>query len=280
MPSSWKQEVEDRFSVRRVGDKWDRMYADETAQLDEHNFRRRRDYATEWATQTVSADARILDLGCGAGALTSALRAAGWSCIGMDYSSDMLQYARQRLTDHGLPSGGLLRADAEKLPFRDCGFDMVICLGVISYLENYDSALAEIARVLTPGGGALITFRNAFNPVLSDPIESARAAARWLLRGKSPEGSGAGRFLDPSDVRRRILSAGLEIERFEGIGLGPYRIGGRRILREPWSIAVSDRVTRLYTRAGLHSLLAWQADVGMFTCRKPDPRHPRLYHES
>jgi len=265
---TWKKDVEEWFSADRVGSNWDRMYTQETERLDEHNFRRRRDFALQWVDKVVGANGRVLDLGCGAGAVLSGLRSAGRHCIGLDYSQDMLQFAKGRLHESGSAADGLIRGDAETLPFRDGCFDGVVCLGVISYLQNYDNLLHEITRVLKPGAPALITFRNLFNPLVSDPVVALSAGWKLITRGQQPGHAGFGRYLNPRDVRCRIEAAGLHCEQFVGIGLGPYRLAGRRLFNERGSIKVSEQLSRAMTGLRLDRFLAWQTDVAMFVGRK------------
>lgn len=92
---------------------------------------------------------RILDAGCGAGPLFAALRERGAVVSGFDQSPAMIEHARRRLGD-----GADLRvADlAEPLPFADGAFDDVIASLVLHYLQDWQPTLAEIRRVLEPGG--------------------------------------------------------------------------------------------------------------------------------
>ena len=69
----------------------------------------------------------------------------------MDIASRWLVVARRRLNDRGLFSP-LLAADAESLPWPAASFDIVVADSVIEHLERPDLALAEIHRVLRPGG--------------------------------------------------------------------------------------------------------------------------------
>lgn len=92
---------------------------------------------------------RILDAGCGSGPLFVALRDRGAVVTGFDKSAEMLELARQRLGD-----GADLRvADLGRpLPFSDGAFDDVIASLVLHYLEDWAAPLAELRRVLRPGG--------------------------------------------------------------------------------------------------------------------------------
>lgn len=93
-----------------------------------------------------------LDVGSGPGNVTASLgRAAGPGglALGMDISEPMLARA---VDAQAGPNVGFLRADAQHLPFRDATFDAVTSLAVLQLIPDPSATLAEIARVLKPGG--------------------------------------------------------------------------------------------------------------------------------
>jgi SAM-dependent methyltransferase len=95
------------------------------------------------------AGRRILDAGCGSGPLFAALRDRGAVVTGVDNSARMLELARRRLGD----DADLRIADlGSPLPFPDGAFDDVIASLVLHYLEDWTAPLAELRRVLRPGG--------------------------------------------------------------------------------------------------------------------------------
>lgn len=95
------------------------------------------------------AGRRILDAGCGSGPLFAALRDRGAIMTGFDKSAKMLELARRRLGD----GADLQVADLDRpLPFPDGAFDDVIASLVLHYLEDWTEPLAELRRVLRPGG--------------------------------------------------------------------------------------------------------------------------------
>lgn len=97
---------------------------------------------------------RILDAGCGAGPLAEALRDRGAEVTGFDASPAMVALARRRLG----PDITLLVADlAEPLPFGTGEFDDVVVSLVLHYLENWSGPLAELRRVLRPGGRLILS---------------------------------------------------------------------------------------------------------------------------
>jgi ubiquinone/menaquinone biosynthesis C-methylase UbiE len=266
---SWTRIVERRFSHAGVADKWIDLYDSEEDLLDEHAFRLRRSFAVELVDGEFSSRTPILDLGCGAGPVTVALRARGFRCIGVDYSADLLTAARGRLDAEGWPSGELLRADSVALPFRDASFPCVVCLGVISYLEDYRLLLSEVGRVMEPGGLMILSFRNRMNRVLSDPWVATSSAVRRVIRRPVIEEAWPGRSLDPGEVDRDIAAAGFEKLGHKGIGYGPFRFRGVALMDERRTVALSDQIARAVEDLGLHAVERWLTDVSIGVYRWP-----------
>ena len=98
---------------------------------------------------------RILDVGCGTGALLKALLipAYGVSLWGVDPSASMLEIARERL---GV-AVGLVVGRGERLPFSSDQFSLVVSTNAFHYFRNPLEVLGEIWRVLRPGGKVVIT---------------------------------------------------------------------------------------------------------------------------
>lgn len=97
---------------------------------------------------------RILDAGCGSGPLTAALRDSGAVVTGFDASAAMVDLARQRLGE----DADLHVADlGAPLPFNDAEFDDVVASLVLHYLEDWAGPLAELRRVLEPGGRLILS---------------------------------------------------------------------------------------------------------------------------
>jgi SAM-dependent methyltransferase len=88
---------------------------------------------------------RVLDLGCGDGQLTTRMAAAGVNVRGVDASSAMVAAARAR----GVAAD---EAFAEKLPFSDTSFDAVFSNAALHWVCGQDEMMAEVHRVLRPGG--------------------------------------------------------------------------------------------------------------------------------
>lgn len=99
----------------------------------------------------------VLDAGCGPGLLTEELaRLAGGEgrILAVDKSDDMLALARERLRD--LPSVELEQASIERLGESNQSFDAVACTQVLLHIENVAGVIAEMHRLLKPGGRFVI----------------------------------------------------------------------------------------------------------------------------
>jgi len=105
---------------------------------------------------TSRSDARILDLCCGTGDMTFALRRqagkASPQILGADFSHAMLQCATAKSAGENGHAPAWIEADALNLPFPGAHFDLVTSAFGFRNLADYDAGLREIARVLRPGG--------------------------------------------------------------------------------------------------------------------------------
>ena len=151
---------------------------------------------------------RVLDVGCGTGALLAALREGGTGRVGPSLAAGVdLAHGMVRVAREALPGARLAAGDAEALPFRATAFDLVVSSSTFQWLPDLDVALAEARRVLRPGGTlGLALF---CGETLRELRESWRAA---LPPGVAPSTHG---FHPPGAVREALARAGLPAERFE-----------------------------------------------------------------
>lgn len=101
----------------------------------------------------------ILELGCGAGYGTCNIlqRLRPARLIATDYDPELLEIAKRnvvRCKDNTVVD--FYQADATKLQFENNAFDVVVAIGILHHIKNYEKALAEIFRVLKPGGMLLL----------------------------------------------------------------------------------------------------------------------------
>jgi ArsR family transcriptional regulator len=99
---------------------------------------------------------RVLDLGTGTGTLAQELAAAGCDVIAVDHSPRMLDAAREKLAAAGAERVELRAGDASALPLADAEVDAAFAHMVLQYLAAPAEAIAEMARVVRPGGSVVI----------------------------------------------------------------------------------------------------------------------------
>lgn len=121
--------------------------------FNEQSFFIRRDNTLKWLGEMKGKE--ILDAGCGVGAFSEPL-VSNNTVFGIDFSEKSLEYAKQR----GLK---VYCSDLGKLPFEDAKFDLVLCIGVIQHIKDYDKIIKELGRVVKPSGILLIETLNKFS---------------------------------------------------------------------------------------------------------------------
>ena len=119
---------------------------------------------------------RILDAGCGSGPLAAELRARGATVTGFDSSAEMVKLARKRLGE----DADLRVADLDRpLPFADGAFDDVVASLVLHYLRDWTGALAELRRVLKPGGRLVLSVNHPIVYKWLNPEADYFAVTEW-----------------------------------------------------------------------------------------------------
>lgn len=127
-----------------------------------------RERAQDWVSQDMRPGARLLEVGCGRGDWAARFQRAGFDVVGVDLDTRALDRARTQCP------GEFLAAPAESLPFPDASFDAAVMCSVIAYTDRV-AVMAEIARVLKPGGRLAMVENLAGNPTASAYRAWARA---------------------------------------------------------------------------------------------------------
>lgn len=154
----------------------------------------------------LGAGDRMLDIASGAG--TSALLAArerGCEVVGVDYGEGAVAGANAEAQGGGLGDRvSFVRADAEALPFEDDSFDVVLCECALCTFTDKPTAIAEIRRVLRPGG------RVAISDVVADHSRLPED-----LRGTMATVACVGSALPEQGYRELLEAAGFELTAVE-----------------------------------------------------------------
>ncbi|WP_439379190.1 class I SAM-dependent methyltransferase [Amycolatopsis lexingtonensis] len=182
---------------------WDRKSATYDAEMDFWDRRLFGD-SREWACGRAEGD--VLEVAVGTG-LNLPRYPAGVTLTGLDLSEGMLDVARAREPARAVT---LRQGNAQALPFEDASFDTVVCTFGLCAIPDPAAAVAEMARVLRPGGRL----------ILADHVVSTSWAVRviqWLLELASVPLAG-------EHFRRRPLrlveAVGLVVEQRERFKLG------------------------------------------------------------
>ncbi len=98
----------------------------------------------------------VLECGCGTGLILNRIKPLARRAVGVDLSPGMLEHARRRGHE-------VHHASVTELPFADESFDVACSFKVLAHVEQIEQALAEMARVLRPGGHLVAEFYNPYS---------------------------------------------------------------------------------------------------------------------
>jgi ArsR family transcriptional regulator len=171
----------------------------------------------------------VADLGCGTGRVTEALAPFVRKVIAVDDSDEMLEEARRRL--EGLGNVDCRKGSIEQLPIEDRALDAATLVLVLHHLPEPEQALAEVARVLKPGGRLLVV-----DTLPHDREEYAQAMGHiWL--GFSEE-----------TVRRHLEHTGFEASRVVRLAADPRAKGPALFAAAAVRSARRGRATKIESR--------------------------------
>ena len=144
---------------------------------------------------------RILDLGCGDGQLTQRIAANGATVVGVDTSPEMVAAARAL----GIVA---MEANAESLPFSDHAFDAAFSNAALHWVLNQDAMLAQVRRVLKPGGRFVAEMGGHGN------IAAIRVALAAVLARHGCDGRGGGPnyYPTPESYAERLVQHGFKVQ--------------------------------------------------------------------
>lgn len=210
---------------------------------------------------TAGAQPRILECGCGPGGILGEVATRPCRLTGIDINPRHLARARSDVGENV----AWIQADVEKLPFRDQAFDIVCCIGVLSYLQTDEAAVAEIARVVRKGGVVIMALPNW---LMLDKIFDPYYYLVWLpsraLRHVFPAFAAAspGNRFNTAMIRRyrpaRITTVfsrhGLTEVESCNVSFGPMTLWRREVFPLGFSIRISEALSALGRRGGFSFL--------------------------
>jgi len=216
------------------------------------------------------AGSPVLEAGCGAGFLTVDLARRGFQVTAVDAAPEMLEVAGGTLARNGLDAAVKLgQADVHALEFPEGSFDLVVALGVIPWLHSPAVALAELSRVLTPGGRLVVTSDNrarlnhladpTFSPLLGRPRRILSDAWR-RLRSKPADTRFHPHLIWTWRFRELVERAGLEVVSDQTVGFGPFSFLAHPLLNGRGGVVA-------------HRRLQWLADRGVPFFRSTGSHH-------
>lgn len=143
-------------------------YPDELLNVPESAVESFAGVANPWTMGRLAPGERVLDLGSGAGTdslVAAQMVGADGHVTGIDMTAPMLAKVRAAASEMGVANVEFVEGEAERLPFSDASFDVVISNGVIDLVPDKDAVFAELHRVLAPGGRMQIADVTIQNPV-------------------------------------------------------------------------------------------------------------------
>jgi ubiquinone/menaquinone biosynthesis C-methylase UbiE len=179
-------------------------------------------------------EAKILEVGCGAGLMSVALAERGYTVDALDNVQAMTEAARRLSIESGLSDRVKLAiGDVQSLNFGDGRFTVAIALGVVPWLSDLVAALREIARVLRPGGYAIISGDNPWrmndliDPALNPFIAPLKRTVRRAIVGlglKSSSTVPSPRLYTQESFVQDLRSMGLQSLIVKPFGFGPFTV--------------------------------------------------------
>lgn len=156
----------------------------------------------------------VLDLGCAGGFMAEALARRGARVTGIDPARRAIAAAR----DHAASEGLAIRYDigtGEEMDYPPASFDAVVCVDVLEHVQDLDRVLANVARVLRPGGRLFFDTINRTALAKFAAITLAESVLRILPRGTHDPGM----FITPAELDAALARAGLTLR--DRTGLAP-----------------------------------------------------------
>lgn len=200
--------------------------------------------------------AASLDVGCGAGQMAVSLAESGLRVWAVDRVPLMVELTRARADDSNFAATVSAQiGDVHGLDFENAYFKLAVALGVIDWVHSPDQAIAELARVIEPGGWLIVSCAHPTSIVfLLDPLNNhylnpvrlgvKRALVAWGLRRYRAH-TARKLMLKRRELDHLLTSAGFERIDWRTVGFGPFSIFGRRLLPNAWGLKINELLQSL-----------------------------------
>lgn len=156
---------------------------------------------------------RLLDVGCGGGVLAEEFARLGPQVTGIDVSDASLEVARAHARTQGLPIG-YQAGSATQLPFDGSSFEAVSCCDVLEHIPDWEQVIAEVGRVLVPGGLFLFDTINRTSQSKSTFIFGLQDFAFTKLFPKDTHVWDM--FITPEELTIALQKQGMQVKGFSG----------------------------------------------------------------
>jgi asparagine synthase (glutamine-hydrolysing) len=210
---------------------------------------------------------RLLDLGCGGGQLLAAARRQGWRGLGGDVSGDACAAARR------IARAAVLQTESGALPLRAASVDAVTLINVLDHLHDPARTLAEVRRVLAPGGALALRVPNGvFHRAASRTLARLGPLGRWRNLAEYPV---LHLFSFTADGLATLVAAAgfevLEVRNSPPVAAGPAAAGPGR-LGPGLRACIAGGARGIERLTGGRWLLA--PSIELYARRRPDVSRP------
>ena len=251
-----KETVKEHFTGNAAY--WDDLYGEDFAvnRFYSHEIKSRKEVVFElFEKNTNGKPIKAIDVGCGAGHYVLELKKRGVNIFGSDISKKMIEVTKSNnVKEHLLPDR-LLCADCQSLPFPDNYFDVVFCIGVLSYVSDELAIFKELKRIVKKDGliifnvPNILKLRNVLDPYyyIFRVWKYGWIKIKHLFTGKEQ----VVKVVDTETMEapqnryniKQILNflnkAGLKSTGIKGYAYGPLRFWRKDILKDKQAINLS-----------------------------------------